>query len=52
MNTSSHDAISPWRISGSVIWRETCPRVAPTLRAASSSSVDTCISDDDTRRIP
>ena len=28
------------------------PRVAPAVRAASSSSVDTCISDDEMSRIP
>ena len=52
MNTSSHEPSRPWRISGSVISREIRPRDAPTVRAASSSSVDTCISDDEMSRIP
>ena len=52
MNTRSHDPSSPCRISGNVISREMRARLAPTVRAASSSSLLTCSSDDDTRRMP
>ena len=35
-----------------MICHDTMPRVAPAVRAASSSSVDTCMSDDEMSRIP